>query len=94
MNISLTPELEQFIAEQVKSGKFFDASEVVTEGLRLLWERDRLQKARLAELKDKIRIGIEELDRGEGIDGEEVFAELEEDIRLIEAQMQPIEEAS
>jgi antitoxin ParD1/3/4 len=94
MNISLTPELEQFIAEQVKSGKFFDATEVITEGLRLLWERDRLQKARLAELKDKIRIGIEELDRGEGIDGEEVFAELEEDIRLIEAQMQPIEEAS
>jgi antitoxin ParD1/3/4 len=85
MNISLTPELEQFIAEQVKSGKFFDASEVVTEGLRLLWERDRLQKARLAELKDKIRIGIEELDRAEGIDGEEVFAELEEDIRLMEA---------
>jgi antitoxin ParD1/3/4 len=94
MNISLTPELEQFIAEQVKSGKFFDASEVITEGLRLLWERDRIQKARLAELKDKIRIGIEELDRGEGIDGEEVFAELEEDIRLMETQMQPIEEAS
>jgi antitoxin ParD1/3/4 len=93
MNISLTPELEQFIAEQVKSGKFFDASEVITEGLRLLWERDRIQKARLAELKDKIRIGIEASDRGEVVDGEEVFAELEEELRLMEAQMQPIEEA-
>ena len=46
---------------------------------------DRIQKARLAELKEKIRIGIEELDRGEGIEGEEVFAELEEDIWLMEA---------
>ena len=93
MNISLTPELEQFIAEQVKSGKFFDATEVVTEGLRILWERDRIQKARLAELKEKIRIGIEASDRGEVVDGEEVFAELEEELRLMEAQMQPIEEA-
>ena len=94
MNISLTPELEQFIAEQVKSGKFFDASEVITEGLRLLWERDRIQKARLAELKEKIRIGIEASDRGEVFDIDDVFAELEEDIRLMEEQRQPIEEAS
>jgi antitoxin ParD1/3/4 len=73
------------LQSKLKSGKFFDANEVITEGLRLLWERDRIQKARLAELKEKIRIGIKELDCGEGIDGEEVFAELEEDIRLMEA---------
>ncbi len=46
---------------------------------------DRIQKARLAELKEKLRIGIEASDRGEVFDGEEVFAELEEDIRLMEA---------
>jgi len=87
MNVSLTPELEQWVQDKVKSGKYSSSSEVVREGLRLLDERDRLISARLAELKAKIRVGIEELDRGEGIDGEEVFAELEEDIQRIEAEM-------
>ncbi|MBW4497747.1 MAG: type II toxin-antitoxin system ParD family antitoxin [Oscillatoria princeps RMCB-10] len=93
MNISLTPKLEQFIDERIKSGRYSSASEVLGEALRLLWERDCHREARLAELKEKIRIGIEELDRGEGIDGEEVFAELEEDIRRIEAEMAQREEA-
>jgi antitoxin ParD1/3/4 len=86
MNISLSKELEQLIQEKVKSGRYLSVSEVVGEALQLLNERDRVQEARLAELKAKIREGIEELDRGERIDGEEVFAELEEDIRRIEAE--------
>lgn len=93
MNIALTKELEQLIQDKVKSGRYLSASEVVGEALRLLDERDRIQEARLAELKAKIREGIEELDRGEGIDGEEVFAEIEEDIRRIEAEMEQREEA-
>ncbi|MEG4804235.1 type II toxin-antitoxin system ParD family antitoxin [Microcoleus sp. ARI1-B5] len=93
MNISLTSELEKLIQEQVKKGKYSSASEMVGEALRLLWERDRIKEKRLAQLKEKIRVGIEELDRGEGIDGEDVFDEIEEDISRIEAQMQQAEEA-
>ena len=93
MNISLTPELEQYINEQVKSGKYASVSEIVGEALRLLWERDRIREARLAELKEKIREGIEASERGEVVDGEEFFAELEEDIRRIEAQMKQAEAA-
>jgi len=93
MNVSLRGELEQFIDERVKSGRYSSADEVVEEALWLLRERDRTQSERLAELKAKIREGIEELDRGEGIDGEEFFAELDEDIRQIEAEMQQAEEA-
>ena len=81
MNISLSKELEQLIQEKVKSGRYLSASEVVGEALRLLDERDRVQEARLAELKVKIREGIEASERGELVDGEEFFAELEEDIR-------------
>jgi len=92
MDISLTPELEQLIQDKVKSGRYLSASEVLREGLRLLDERDRLDEPSLAELKEKIREGIEELERGEGIDGEEVFAELEEDIQHVEVQMQQAEE--
>jgi antitoxin ParD1/3/4 len=39
MNVSLPPTWEEFIAGQVTSGEFGNASEVVREGLRLLRER-------------------------------------------------------
>ncbi|MEH2218772.1 MAG: type II toxin-antitoxin system ParD family antitoxin [Nostoc sp.] len=93
MNISLTPELEQLVKDKVSSGKYHSVSEVMGEALRLLEERDRIRDRRLAELKAKIQVGIEELERGEGIDGEEVFAEIEEDIRRAEAQTQQAEAA-
>ncbi|MEH1770293.1 type II toxin-antitoxin system ParD family antitoxin [Nostoc sp.] len=93
MNISLTPELEQLVKDKVSSGRYHSVSEVMGEALRLLDERDRVQEKRLAELKAKIQVGIEELERGEGIDGEEVFAEIEEDIRRAQAQMQQAEAA-
>lgn len=36
MNVSLTPELERFVAERVASGRYRSASEVVRAALRLL----------------------------------------------------------
>ncbi|MBD2520492.1 type II toxin-antitoxin system ParD family antitoxin [Nostoc sp. FACHB-973] len=93
VNISLTPELEQLVKDKVNSGRYHSVSEVMGEALRLLDERQRHQEQRLAELKAKIQEGIEELEHGEGIDGEEVFAEIEEDIRRAEAQMQQAEAA-
>ena len=93
MNVSLTPELEQLVKDKVNSGRYHSVSEVMGEALRLLDERDRLQEKRLAELKAKIQEGIEASERGEVVDGEEVFAEIEEDIRRAEAQMQQAEAA-
>ena len=40
MNVSLTPELESFVAGKVESGLYNSASEVICEGLRLLKEHD------------------------------------------------------
>ena len=40
MNISLTPELEQYIRRKVDSGLYGNASEVVREALRLLVGQD------------------------------------------------------
>jgi antitoxin ParD1/3/4 len=93
VNISLTPELEQLVKDKVNSGRYHSVSEVMGEALRLLDERDRHREQRLAELKAKIQEGIEASERGEVVDGEEVFAEIEEDIRRAEAQMQPAEAA-
>jgi antitoxin ParD1/3/4 len=76
MNVSLTPELEKLVERKVRSGRYQSASEVIREGLRLLEDHDRLREMRLEEVRRKIQVGIDELDRGEGIDGETVFAEL------------------
>ena len=77
MNVSLTPELEQLIHDRVNSGRYHSASEVVREALRLLEERDELRQLRLAELRKKVAAGLESLDRGEGLDGEAAFDELD-----------------
>lgn len=39
MNVSLTPELERFIAKTIQNGYYSSASEVVREGLRLFIEQ-------------------------------------------------------
>ena len=86
MNVSLTPELENLVHRKVKSGRYLSASEVIREGLRLLEERDRLFELRLADLQQKVSVGVEQADRGELIDADDVFAELEADTQQIEMQ--------
>ena len=76
MNVSLTPELQKFIHRKVKSGMYYSASEVVREGLRLLREQDEIRKWRRKALQEKIERGIAQLERGEGIDGDEFFEQL------------------
>jgi len=65
MNVSLTPELDRFVKQQVEGGMYCSSSEVIRDGLRLLKEREQLRQIRLEELRKEIAIGIEQLDRGE-----------------------------
>jgi antitoxin ParD1/3/4 len=67
MEIALTPELEQLVHDKVKSGRYSSASDVVGEALRLLQERDDAQSLRLEELKQQIRVGIEDLNAGRAV---------------------------
>jgi len=78
MNVSLTPELEKLVASKVQSGRYQSASEVIREGLRLLEDQDRLRAAQLDEVRRKIQTGLDELDRGEGVPGDQVLAELKQ----------------
>jgi antitoxin ParD1/3/4 len=59
MNISLTPQLEKLVQERVKSGRYTSASEVIREALRLMEEKDRLLGAKLDQLRQDIREGVE-----------------------------------
>jgi antitoxin ParD1/3/4 len=64
-NISLTPELDQFIDDRVNSGLYESASEVVREGLRLLRHREDLQQEQVARVRAKIEKGAQDLERGD-----------------------------
>src|SRR5438094_399031 len=64
MNVSLTPELERLVTAKVRTGLYGSASEVVREALRLLKERDRVQSARIEQLRREIDIGLEQLGGG------------------------------
>jgi antitoxin ParD1/3/4 len=59
MNVSLTPELEKFVASKVTSGLYNSASEVIRESLRLLKDHDTLREMRLNELRSQIQVGID-----------------------------------
>jgi antitoxin ParD1/3/4 len=74
MNISLTEQLEKFISEQVQSGVYQSASEVVRDGLRLLAERRQIEELKLVALRAAIRDG---LDSGpaEPLDMENIIAQ-------------------
>ena len=64
MNVSLTPELAEFVAQKVESGLYQTPSEVIWDGLRLLRERDEVDQQKLEDLRREIAIGIEEADQG------------------------------
>lgn len=86
VSINLPPDLNSLVERKVTTGQFRSANEVVLEGLRLLQEREELGKpdfevATLEELEAKLLVGLEQLERGEGIPGEQVFAELKEHSR-------------
>ncbi|MBI3797573.1 MAG: type II toxin-antitoxin system ParD family antitoxin [Deltaproteobacteria bacterium] len=81
MNVSLTPELEELISQKVSSGLYHSASEVIREALRLLKEQDELRQFRREQLRKEVAIGLEQLDRGEGIPGKAVFEKLRQKSR-------------
>ena len=79
MNVSLTPEVEKFVAQEVGSGLYQTASEVIRAGLRRLKE-DRVRQLRLpetlAELETQLLESVKSLDAGKGVNGEEVIRRL------------------
>ncbi len=64
MNVSLTPELDAWVAERVKSGLYASASEVVRHALRLLREEEELKQVKLRELKALIQEGMDDIRAG------------------------------
>lgn len=73
-NINLTPALDAFVAEAVKSGTYQNASEVIRAALRLLKAEEAHRAAKLAALNAAIQEGFES---GEGEHIEDLSAWLD-----------------
>jgi antitoxin ParD1/3/4 len=68
MHVSLTPELESRVKAKVESGLYNNASEVIREALRFMdIHEDWIHEIKLARLREQLKEGIDQLDRGEGI---------------------------
>lgn len=77
LNVSLTQELVRFVEAQVQGGLYGTASEVVREALRMLADREQVRALRRDQFRQRVQAGVDELDRGEGIDGDAAFDEIE-----------------
>ncbi len=74
MNIILSPQQEKFIQSQISQGKYTNMEEVIDSALKLLEKQDYEQW--LDETRQKVQVGLEQLEKGEKIDGEIVIAQL------------------
>lgn len=74
--VNLTDHFDRFVVEQVESGRFRDASDVMRAGLRLLERETREDREKLALLRKLADEAFDQLDQGEGIaiEGEEELA--------------------
>jgi len=75
--IALKDEDQDFIQEAVNSGRFFSESEVVAEALSGLKVREAIRRGHIEELREQVRIGIEQADQGDFVEftAEDVMAE-------------------
>lgn len=80
-SVALGEHFEAFIRRQLASGHYNNASEVVRAGLRLLQELEKINEARVAELRKAVEEGFKS---GPGIPMEKVFDRLEAKYRAMQ----------
>ncbi|MGA3170578.1 MAG: type II toxin-antitoxin system ParD family antitoxin [Chthoniobacteraceae bacterium] len=75
--ISINEKDRRFLEDIVKSGRYLSESEVVAEALSELKVRESIRQNRLAELRAKIDVGIDQADRGDFVEftAEDVIVE-------------------
>jgi len=68
LNVSLTPQLEEFVREKVNSGLYNSASEVVREALRLMDSYEGLRASTLVKLRSDVEAGWQQFEQGKVTD--------------------------
>lgn len=71
-SITLSSHFENFIQQQLATGRYETTSEVIRESLRLMENRE----AQLTALRGELDVGLRELERGEYIEWQSLKADL------------------
>jgi antitoxin ParD1/3/4 len=80
-NVNLTAELDRFVLDKVKRGRYENASEVVRAALRMLEREEHQYEARLAVLRKAIDDGD-----ASGVEEGDVFTRVRKSLNLRAAQ--------
>lgn len=77
MDVTLKPEIEKLIEDDVKSGRSANRSDFLNKAVyHFVLARDLGQAFGREAIEEKIARGLTQAERGETIDGEEAFREL------------------
>lgn len=82
MNVALTPEMEALIEEEVASGRYPSAGEVVRDALSRFLESKRGTEDRFEALRRDLQKGIDDLDNGRYRDVRSSAAEMAEEFHV------------
>jgi antitoxin ParD1/3/4 len=82
MNITLQPEHERFIQEQLACGRFKSVDDFLSQAFSLMQVQFQSDEVWLTELRESLVEAQAELDRGEGVPLETVMAGFQEKFRL------------
>ena len=69
MTVTLTAEQEKFIAEQVDSGHYGSAADVIAQSLGMLRAQEEFIRSNATELREKIASGMEQIRRDDVVEG-------------------------
>jgi antitoxin ParD1/3/4 len=58
-NITLSPEMDQFVNVKIESGEYANATEVLCAGLKALEQADKEDQAKLEALRAAVQAGID-----------------------------------
>lgn len=86
MQEHLPPELKDMVKELLDSGTYHSFEEIVHDALWLARDRFLLHKVKREELLALLDVGIQQVERGEVVEGELVFAKLQERIKQRSSQ--------
>ena len=82
MTLTLTPELESFVREEIRRGAFASSSEYVRDLVRERYLKERDRAAKLAALDTALARGIADAEAGRVMPVEEAFRRLRAELAV------------
>jgi antitoxin ParD1/3/4 len=87
MSIVLTPEQEHLVQSMLLTGQYGKPEEVIQAALNLLEEYGAQYEQWVSETRQKVEVGLQELEQGEGIELDVVMEQLRSKVYQARTQM-------